>query len=100
VIIKVTISPYGSKQESIIAGQMVKGKFVQQKGWRVLEDEHLKVQRNYGGKTGSRTSTHYYTIDVPEDYPLIIIRRYKTDLELVVARWQHEVLYTPSNIED
>ena len=97
MIIEVPISPYGAKQETLIAGQMVEGNFVQQKGWRVLEDERLKVKRAYGGGVGKRTTTHYYTIDIPEDYPLAIIRRYKTDLELVQARWEYEILYTPNS---
>lgn len=97
MIIETKISPYGAKQESLIAGQMIDGEFVQQKGWRVLEDERLKVKRTYGGPVGKRSTSHYYTIDVPEDYPLAIVRRYKTDLELVVARWEYEILYTPNN---
>lgn len=97
MIIKVSISPYGSKQETLIAGQMVEGQFVQQKGWRVLEDERLKVARTYGGGVGKRTTTHYYIIDVPEDYPLVIILRYKTDLDLVEARYELEILYTPNS---
>lgn len=80
-----------------MAGQNVEGQFVQQRGWRVLEDKRLKVTRTYGGGIGKRSATHYYTIDVPNDYPLVISRRYKTDLELVQARWEYEIIYTPNS---
>lgn len=94
--IKVSISPYGFKEEKILAGKMVEGKFVPQKGWRVLEDDRLKVTRTYAGGVGRRSTTHYYTINVPEDYPLVIVHKYKTDLELMSPRWEYEIIY-PSN---
>lgn len=96
VIVKTKISPYGSLAETLIAGQMVDGEFIQQKGWRVHEDDRLKVKRTYSGAAGIKpSSTHHYTIEIPEDYPLIIYRRYRTDAETVRPRWEHEILYTP-----
>lgn len=93
--IKASISPYGSFEEKLWVGNIVGGEFVKDKKYKsVLDDSRLKTKRTYGGSVGMKpNATHYYTIEVPDDYPQAIAKRCKVDIESVRPRWEYTVLY-------
>lgn len=94
--IATSIQPYSYKDESVMVGRIVDGRFVQEKGlWTVLKDSRLTVSRKYEGRYGKSDNTHHYTVDVPENYPLAIAKATKTGHGTTGCWFEYEVLYSP-----
>jgi hypothetical protein len=91
-----SIQPYSYKDESVQVGQVIDGQFVQEKSLRtVLKDSRLNVSRKYEGRYGKSDNTHNYTVDVPENYPLVIAKATKTGHGTTRCWFEYEVLYAP-----
>jgi hypothetical protein len=91
-----SIQPYSYKDESVMVGQIVDGKFVQEKSLRtVLKDSRLNVKRSYEGRYGKSDNTHNYMVEVPEQYPLAIAKATKTGHGTTGCWFEYEVLYSP-----
>jgi hypothetical protein len=101
MIIEKSISPNSYRREELQVGQMIDGKFVQERGlWEVRKDSRLKTFRKYSGTYGKADNVHHYTVEVPADYPLTIVRMYKTGHGLTSVSTEYEILYTPATAEE